>query len=137
LSFGILLLIPDVFITQSLLVKVLELPDSVLLSLTNFRESFSDEHNIGQVVLGRLELSGVLLDLSQLNLFQVVAQHSIVVVQIFSQVRAEVESLHVRHTEVFFTTHFNLTHLEFVFDGGSRDGEVCLVQGFYVDDYEF
>ena len=41
---------------------------------------------------------------------------------------AEVECLHIRFTEVIFAANFNLTHLEFVSNGSTRNTEVGLIK---------
>jgi len=61
------------------------------------------------------------------HLLQVIAHHSVIVVEMLSEMGSEVERLHVGLAEVSGPAYFDLAHLHLVSNGGSGHTEVSLV----------
>jgi hypothetical protein len=120
-----LLVFLALFIT-SILFKVLKFPQSMLLSLAEFRISFLHEDNRWESDIFVVHV----IKLHKVNSIQVESQDCIVVIEHFSQMSVHDECL-VIVTEITCSGYLNLYHLEFLLGSGST--HVDLIVGvFYI-----
>jgi hypothetical protein len=127
----------EIVFIDGFLVKLFKLPNSAALSFANSGEGFTYEHDVRQVVLRRFSFPLVVINFSDGHLFKIIPENSVIVLQVLSQVRPEIECLTVRHAELIFTANLHLAHFKFVLYRCSRHTEIFLVQIFNRGDNEF